>query len=62
MGHISASGPEGAIAAFAALGVRRKVFIHVNNSNPLLLADAPERAEAAGAGWEVAFDGMEVRL
>jgi pyrroloquinoline quinone biosynthesis protein B len=62
MGHISASGPEGAIAAFAALGVRRKVFIHVNNSNPLLLADAPERAEAAGAGWEVAFDGMEVTL
>jgi pyrroloquinoline quinone biosynthesis protein B len=62
MGHISASGPEGAIAAFAPLKVGRKVFIHVNNSNPLLLADSPERTEAAAAGWEVAFDGMEVRL
>jgi pyrroloquinoline quinone biosynthesis protein B len=62
MGHMSASGSEGAMAAFAGLGVRRKIFIHINNSNPLLLADAPERTEAAAAGWEVAFDGMEVRL
>jgi pyrroloquinoline quinone biosynthesis protein B len=62
MGHISASGPEGAIAAFAGLKVRRKIFIHVNNSNPLLLADSAERAEAAAAGWEVAADGMEVVL
>jgi pyrroloquinoline quinone biosynthesis protein B len=62
MGHMSASGPHGAIAAFAGLAVRRKVFIHINNSNPLLLADSPERAEAAACGWEVAADGMEVRL
>lgn len=60
MGHMSASGPEGAIAAFAGLGVKRKIFIHINNSNPLLLADSPERAEAAAAGWEVAADGMEI--
>jgi len=62
MGHISASGPDGAIAAFARLAVRRKIFIHVNNSNPLLLADSAERAEAAAAGWEVASDGMEIVL
>jgi pyrroloquinoline quinone biosynthesis protein B len=62
MGHMSAAGPDGTIAAFASLGVKRKIFIHVNNSNPLLLADSPERAEAAAAGWEVAADGMEVSL
>ena len=62
MGHISASGAGGAIAAFAPLGVKRKIFIHVNNSNPLLLADSAERAEAAALGWEVAADGMELRL
>jgi pyrroloquinoline quinone biosynthesis protein B len=62
MGHISASGAGGAIAAFAPLGVKRKIFIHVNNSNPLLLADSAERAEAAARGWEVAADGMELRL
>jgi pyrroloquinoline quinone biosynthesis protein B len=62
MGHQSCSGPCGTIAAFAELGVRRKVFIHINNTNPLLLDDAPERAEAIAAGWEVAYDGMEISL
>jgi pyrroloquinoline quinone biosynthesis protein B len=62
MGHISMSGTDGAIAAFAGLGVKRRVFIHINNSNPVLLADSPERHQAEAAGWEIAFDGMEVRV
>lgn len=62
MGHISMSGPEGSIAAFAPLGVERKIFVHMNNTNPVLLADSAERAEAQAAGWEVAHDGMEVTL
>ncbi|HEX6442767.1 MAG TPA: pyrroloquinoline quinone biosynthesis protein PqqB [Stellaceae bacterium] len=62
MGHISMSGREGAIAAFAGLGVKRRIFMHINNSNPVLLADSPERREAEAAGWEIAYDGMEVRL
>jgi pyrroloquinoline quinone biosynthesis protein B len=62
MGHMSVSGSEGTIAAFADLGVRRKILIHINNSNPVLLEDAPERSELEAAGWEVAFDGMEARL
>ncbi len=60
MGHMSMAGQDGAIAAFHDLGVRRKVFIHMNNSNPVLLEDSPERAEAEAAGWEVAEDGMEI--
>ncbi len=61
MGHISMSGADGAIAAVTDLAMRRRVFIHINNSNPVLLADAPERREAE-AGWEIAYDGMEVQL
>ncbi len=62
MGHISMSGPEGSIAAFAGLGVARKCFIHINNTNPVLLDDSAERREAEAAGWEITFDGMEIVL
>ena len=60
MGHMSISGPDGAMAAFDGLDVRRRVFIHLNNTNPALLACSPERAELRVQGWEVAFDGMEL--
>ena len=62
MGHMSVSGPDGTLAAFAALGVRRKVLIHINNTNPILLEDSAERAATLAAGWEVAYDGMEITL
>jgi pyrroloquinoline quinone biosynthesis protein B len=62
MGHMSVSGEGGTIAAFRDLGVRRKILIHINNSNPVLLEDSPERAEAEAAGWTIAHDGMELRL
>ena len=62
MGHMSVSGDGGAIDAFAGLGVRRKVLLHINNSNPVLLDDSPERAEVERAGWQVAFDGMRVEF
>ncbi|WP_207486042.1 pyrroloquinoline quinone biosynthesis protein PqqB [Arenibaculum pallidiluteum] len=59
MGHLSVGGPQGSIAALREARVRRRAFIHLNNSNPLLAADTPERAAAAAAGWEVASDGQE---
>lgn len=62
MGHMSCSGDGGTMTAFAELGVGRKIFIHMNNTNPLLREDSPQRAEAEGAGWEIAFDGMEITL
>jgi pyrroloquinoline quinone biosynthesis protein B len=62
MGHMSMSGEPGAIAAFRDLEVRRKVFVHINNTNPVLLADSPERAKAERAGWIVAHDGLELAL
>ena len=60
MGHMSMSGPEGSIAAFDGLSVGRKVFIHMNNTNPVLRPDAPERRAAEAAGWTIGEDGMEV--
>jgi pyrroloquinoline quinone biosynthesis protein B len=62
MGHMSVSGADGTMAAFEKLGVRRRIFVHMNNSNPILLADSPERAAIAASGWEAAHDGMEITL
>jgi len=62
MGHMSVSGTNGTIAAFQCIDVGRKVLLHINNSNPILLDDSPERAAVEAAGWEVAYDGMEIRL
>jgi pyrroloquinoline quinone biosynthesis protein B len=62
MGHMSVSGEGGTIEAFAGLAVRRKILLHINNSNPVLLDDSPERAEVERAGWQVAFDGMQVEF
>ncbi|PTW42414.1 pyrroloquinoline quinone biosynthesis protein PqqB [Rhodovulum kholense] len=60
MGHISMSGPEGSIRAFAGLDVGQKVFVHMNNTNPVLDPSSPERAEAEAAGWIVGQDGLEI--
>lgn len=61
MGHVPMSGQGGSIAALAGLGIGRKVFVHMNNSNPVW-RPGPERAAAEAAGWEIARDGMEIRL
>lgn len=62
MGHMSMSGSTGSISALAPLGIRQKVFIHINNTNPVLMSDSPQRHEAQTHGWEIAEDGMEIRL
>lgn len=62
MGHISISGPDGSIAAFEKLDVARRIYVHINNSNPVLDDNSPERRATEAAGWEVGYDGMEIRL
>jgi pyrroloquinoline quinone biosynthesis protein B len=62
MGHIAMSGDQGAIAALADLAIDRKIFLHINNSNPALLRDSTERKMAERAGWQIAADGMEITL
>ena len=62
MGHMPITGPGGTLEAFAPLGVARRILVHLNNTNPALLDDSPERAHLAREGWEVAHDGMELKL
>ena len=59
---MSISGEEGSIAALRPLGIKRRVFIHINTTNPVLLEDSSERDLVAEEGWEVSFDGMEIKL
>ena len=62
MGHIAMSGDSGAIAALAGLDIGRKIFLHINNSNPALLRDSAEREIAERAGWQIPADGTEIVL
>lgn len=62
MGHVSMSGPDGSIARLADLGIGRKVFVHINNSNPVLLPNSPERTEAEASGWEIGKQGARYSL
>jgi pyrroloquinoline quinone biosynthesis protein B len=62
MGHVALSGPDGLLAALARLERPRKVLVHINNTNPILLEDSAEREEVVRAGVEVAYDGLEVDL
>lgn len=62
MAHVPVGGADGSMAGLGGLRASRKIYIHVNNTNPLLREDAPERAAAEAAGWEVAWDGMEIEL
>ncbi len=62
MGHVPVSGTEGSLRKLAALRRPRKVFVHVNNTNPMLDESGSEFRELREAGWEVAEDGWQFNL
>jgi pyrroloquinoline quinone biosynthesis protein B len=62
MGHVAMSGSAGAIESLAGLDIDRKIFLHINNSNPALLKGSAERKIAEGAGWQIGADGTEFVL
>jgi pyrroloquinoline quinone biosynthesis protein B len=62
MGHVPLSGPGGTLETLARLERPRKVLVHINNTNPILLEDSPEREAVLRAGVEVAYDGLEIEL
>jgi pyrroloquinoline quinone biosynthesis protein B len=62
MGHIPVSGADGSLRKLAGLRRPRKVFLHINNTNPMLDESGPEYAEVRAAGWEVAEDGWSFDL
>lgn len=62
MGHLPVGGPGGSLARIAGFPDRRTIYVHVNNTNPMLLEDSPERRLVEAAGAEVGRDGMEFLL
>jgi pyrroloquinoline quinone biosynthesis protein B len=62
MAHVPVGGADGSLEGLGGLRAARKVYIHINNTNPLLREDAPESATTDAAGWEIAWDGMELEL
>jgi pyrroloquinoline quinone biosynthesis protein B len=62
MGHTPISGPDGSLARFAKAGIGRRIFIHINNTNPILIDGSPEHDAVRAAGWEVSYDGMDITL
>jgi pyrroloquinoline quinone biosynthesis protein B len=60
MGHLAQSGPDGMIAALKMRRDARRILVHINNTNPILDEDSPERRELDREGIEVAHDGMEI--
>ena len=62
MGHLPIDGPDGSLEQLARLRVERTIYVHINNSNPVLLDDSPERRLVEERGMEVAMDGLEVQI
>lgn len=60
MGHVPISGPGGSLEAFDGLGIGEKVYIHINNTNPILVEGSEERDRVEAHGWRVAHDGLEL--
>ncbi len=61
MGHMPIDGDGGALQALDSLNARR-IFVHINNTNPIQIEGSAERAKVEAAGWQVAYDGMEIVL
>jgi len=62
MGHIPISSPGGSLQKLAKLQRPRKIFLHINNTNPLLDESSPQHHEAMAAGWQIAEDGRHIDL
>ena len=62
MGHLPIDGTDGSLEQLAPLPIERKIYIHINNTNPILLEDTPERRIVEEHGLEVAADGLELEI
>ena len=62
MGHLPIAGPDGSLGVLAGLPAARKIYVHINNTNPILIEGSPEWEEVNRAGVEIAYDGMEIEL
>ena len=60
MGHMPIFGAGGTLDELAPHAHLARVFVHINNSNPILIEDSPEAQIVHAAGWTIAYDGLEV--
>jgi pyrroloquinoline quinone biosynthesis protein B len=62
MGHVAMRGESGSLRRLDGLGIGRRIFVHLNNTNPVLIDGSAERHEIEAAGWTVAQDGLGLIL
>jgi pyrroloquinoline quinone biosynthesis protein B len=62
MAHLPIGDPAGSLERTSELRVRRRIYTHINNTNPILVESSPERRKVTAAGWEIATDGMDILL
>ena len=62
MGHISMNGSNGSLQKFLRADIQRKIYIHINNTNPVLDGESTENESIQKFGWELAYDGMTIEL
>jgi pyrroloquinoline quinone biosynthesis protein B len=62
MAHVPVGGPGGSLEGLASVAPQRRIYTHVNNTNPMLRSDSVERAAVEAAGWTVARDGLEITV
>ena len=62
MGHLAQSGSGGMIEALASYSTKRRILIHINNTNPILREDSPQALQLKALGIEIAFDGMHIEI
>ncbi|WP_454855387.1 pyrroloquinoline quinone biosynthesis protein PqqB [Rhizobium binxianense] len=62
MGHLHIAGPDGSMVSLAGAAPARRIYVHINNTNPILDENSPEAAAVRAGGWEIGYDGMEIDL
>lgn len=62
MGHVPVSSPEGSLSRLAQISRPRKIYVHINNTNPMLNEDGPEYRQVRESGWEIAEDGWQFEI
>jgi len=62
MGHVPMAGQNGSVASLAEVEIGRRIFVHINNTNPVLVEGSPERLAVEAKGWTIGYDGLSLSL
>jgi pyrroloquinoline quinone biosynthesis protein B len=62
IGHVPLSGASGMLEQYPRNSKGRRILIHINNTNPILDEDSPQHRAVLDAGFEIAYDGMELEI